>query len=149
MVHEIIRIQSSWRSYKCRKKVKYFSYLPSDVWQIILNVLCKNNEKFLTMERIVFKKLILFTWAAPKVNFESKLKLINFVSKSPLSFGKKIIDQCLELCKRLIMFTTEKIRLCYVNSCVERIVSSQFHLDCVHLDHNYNIAIGKNILKNS
>ena len=126
MVHEIVRIQSSWRSYKCRKKVKYFSELPNDVWQLILNVLCKNNKKFLTMERIVFKKLVLFTWSAPKANFESKLKLINFVSKSPLSFEKKIIDQCLELCKRLIMFTTEKIKLCYVNSCVERIVSSQF-----------------------
>ena len=128
MVHEIIKIQSSWRSHKCRKKVKYFSDLPNDVWQIILNILCKNNEKFLIMERLVFKKLVLFTWSIPKLNFESKLRLINFVSKSPLIFEKKIINQCLELCKRLITFTTEKIKLCYINSCVERIVSSQIHM---------------------
>lgn len=124
MVYEVLLIQSSWRSFNCRKKVKYFSVLPNDVWQIILDFLYKNNKKFLVMERLVFKKLILFTWSVPKQNFESKLKLINFVSKSPLIFEKKIIDQCLELCRRLITFTTEKIKLCYINSCVERIVYS-------------------------
>ena len=125
VVYEVLLIQSSWRSYKCRKKVNYFSVLPNDVWKIILDILYKNNKKFLVMERLVFKKLILFTWSVPKLNFESKLKLINFVSKTPLSFEKKIVDQCLELCRRLIMFTAENIKLCYINSCVERIVSSR------------------------
>ena len=58
----------------------------------------------------------------------SPKKIINFVSRSPLYFEKKIIEQCLELCKRLLKFITEKIKLCYINSCVERIVSSLYIL---------------------
>ena len=126
-MYEIVLIQSSWRSYKCRKKVKHFSKLPSDVWSIILDILCKNNKKFLVIERLIFKKLILFTWSQPKINFQSKLRLINFVSTNSLYFEKKITNQCLELCKRLITFTYEQIKLSYINSCVERIVSCQYY----------------------
>ena len=125
MFHNIVKVQSGWRSFKCRKSIKVFSKLPEDIWKTILEFICKNNEKFLVLERLLFKKLILFTWSVPKTNLESKLKLIDFVSRSPLYFEKKIIEQCLELCKRLLTFITEKLKLCYVNSCVERIVSTQ------------------------
>ena len=128
MLNNIVKVQSGWRSYKCRKSIKVFSRLPDDVWKTILEFICKNNEKFLVMERFLFKKMILFTWSIPKTNLESKLKIINFVSRSPLYFEKKIIAQCLERCKRLFKFITDKIKLCYINSCVERIVSSLYIL---------------------
>ena len=128
MLNTIVKVQSGWRSYKCRKSVKVFSKLPDDVWKTILEFICKNNEKFSILQRILFKKMILFTWSVPKINLESKLKLIDFISRSPLYFEKKIVEQCLELCKRLLTFITEKIKLFYVNSCVERIVTSRYTL---------------------
>ena len=125
-MNKVYVIQRSWRSFKCRKTIKVFSRLPDDLWQLILEIIHKNNQKFSVMERLLFKKLILFTWSIPKVNIESKLKLINFVSKNSLYFEKKIIDQCLQLCKRLLIFCTGKMKLCYINSCVELIVSNRY-----------------------
>ena len=125
-MREVITIQSSWRSYKCRKKVKYFSSLPSDIWEIILKIFYINNQKFLVMESFAFKKLILFTWSAPNSKFESKLKLINFISRNVLYFDKKIVEQCLELCKRLVVFTHEEVKCLYINSCIEKIMDSNY-----------------------
>tara|TARA_B100000214_G_scaffold364988_1_gene332206 strand:+ start:6224 stop:6628 length:405 start_codon:yes stop_codon:yes gene_type:complete len=122
-VNDIIKIQNKWRGYICKKRIKYFSKLPNDVWFMIIGKMRENERKFLVMETFMFKKLVLFTWSWPRRCLKQKLKLIRFVSEFSLFFEKKVVSQTLILCQRILLYCHNDVTKSYINACLEIIMN--------------------------
>jgi len=116
----IITIQRYYRNYRCKKKIKKFTKLPSDIWNIILDKIVTQSDLDITINRIFFKRLVLMLWTPPFKKIQFKLRTLNIISSNPFYFTRTtcIISQV--LCHRLLQHSSRYTCILYINSFLEK-----------------------------
>ena len=120
----VVIVQKVWKGYICRKKIKFYSNLPKDVFDIVIAFIVKKSRFFIFIERLLLRRLVLFQWQSPRIQVSKKFRLINFISDHPQHFNKHIVRQTLCLCFRIKNNSSDNISILFANSCIEKIFDS-------------------------
>ena len=111
-------------SYKVRKKVKFFSRLPHDIWLYILFFIHNRITIFERINAVVHKRIIILD---PNYsNLHDKLHTLHLIKKYKSSLSNACTRVALIFCLRLLeTFTirTHPLQIFFINSVIETIVS--------------------------
>jgi hypothetical protein len=95
----IIRIQSTWRSFRCRKKIKFYSRLPDDLWNIIRKFYF--DDTYGVIDRILYIKIVRLYWTPPHMLLQQKMNCLRLIRKYLLCLKLHTKQRAVELCTRL------------------------------------------------
>ena len=118
------RIRSCYVSHKIRKKVKFFSRLPRDIWLYILFLMHNRITIFERINAVVHKRIIILD-----PNFSSlhdKLQTLRLIKKYRSSLSTACIRVALIFCLRFLeTFTIRNhpLQIFFVNSVIETILT--------------------------
>lgn len=118
------KIRSCYLSHKIRKKVKFFSRLPNDIWLHILFFMRNRITIFERISAVVHKRIIILD---PNFSIlHDKLQTLRLIKKYKSSLSNACIRVVLIFCLRLLeTFTirTHPLQIYFVNAVIETIVS--------------------------
>lgn len=124
MNDNILKIQSCWKSFYCRKKIKIFSKLPDDIWNLVLEKIYEKNIYFYIFENILFIRLTKLYWAPPINKLKIKLKTIDLVRKNHTILKKYTVQKALDLSLRLLQYNITPTFSYFLNGCIEDLLKS-------------------------
>lgn len=120
-MNEVTLIQATWRSVRCRKKVTFFSQLPSDIWLIILDHIRKNTL-FMVIDKIIKLRVIRLYWGPPRSQIKKKMQSVTLVRKYLNCLSPRTLLEALRFLYRLLRHSY--LDICtnlMINACLEDI----------------------------
>lgn len=128
-------IQKTWRSYRCRKKVKQFSQLPPDVWAIIVSYCRACPQLYHNINRVLSLRLTLLFWSLPSSRIKQKIQTLTLVKKYYHILNYDVKARAFQMSLRLLNYSksfSPQARL-MLNSVIEfmqdseTLLGSRFH----------------------
>jgi hypothetical protein len=115
------RIQSRWRVYNCRKKIKHFSQLPTDLWYHILHFLTvKAGNK---IDAIISLRVTRMYWVPPSFYTKTKLHTMYLIKKYSVCLDEDTRHKSLALCLRLLEHSRPEIDTLLINATLETLLN--------------------------
>lgn len=98
-------LQSHWRGYICRKRVKLFCQLPDDLWNKIVDIIKSNVSVFVSVNKLINRRVTRAYWEPPFAFYKKKIHTLFLVRKyiDCLSSNTKMRAYVLSL--RLLQFS--------------------------------------------
>lgn len=124
--NSIIIIQSAFRSYKCRTKVKFFSKLPTDLWEYIVEFLKKEAILQTLINKFILLKMIRFYWSPIGIRIKSKMYALYMVRKYIHFLKRDTLIKAQSLCFKLLNYTSDFKQRLLVNATLEMILIKLF-----------------------
>jgi hypothetical protein len=121
----IIKIQATWRSYKCKKKVRYFSSLPRDLWDLIVYEMRVRDSNVRILNQILYKRIVCFR-IREELQLEYELKTMELIRRVKSHLEPRVLRLSLRHCVTLLAHVqTEQYfqRLHALNSLIDEIIS--------------------------
>ena len=113
-------IQSCWRSYKIRQKVKLFSKLPDDLWQQILLFIRKQMCIFSNINRVINVRASRLYYTSPLHLMKNKIQTLQLVRKYYIYLSEDTKYKCFVLCMRLLRYnSSDKLINLMINASLE------------------------------
>ena len=101
----VIQIQSCWRGYTARKKVKFFSQLPDDMWSHILLFVKQPSEIFIAIDRIIQKRVTTLFWTHPWRKIKTKLHTLFLIEKYVKCLTTSTLEISINMCIKMRKFS--------------------------------------------
>lgn len=108
MCKHAVSIQSTWRSFSKRKKVKMFSKLPSDIWYTILELLKQTPEIYFRINRVISSRITLLYWTHPFHKMRTKLHTLYLIRKYSNILETNVIVKAFHFTFRLLKFANAR-----------------------------------------
>lgn len=122
-------VQSHWRSYTCRKKVQYFSQLPTDIWSMILTHLKNFSVLCTKIDRIIYLRLIRLYWSPPIFYKKLKYQTLLIVRQNTVLLSKRTLLKAVEFCARRLSLPLTENESRMVNATLEHLFSHHIRLN--------------------
>ena len=120
--NSVIKIQSCWKSSRCRKKIVLFSQLPEDVWKHILYFLSMEHFMCLKIDRLIFLRVTKLYWIPISFHKKKKFNTLFLIRKYVDCLTLFTKQKCIIFCARLINYFTLKNENFLINATIERLV---------------------------
>jgi len=132
-------IQKYWKLNLIRKKIRYFSQLPSDLWYLIIE---KLNIKYFHrgLDSVIENKIINIYYIRPGVNnLKQIFKILIIVRKYVEYLHNRTIFMAINLCQKCLLFPyINLIQSHTLNSFLEFMINKRYY--------NYKILQSKPLL---
>lgn len=115
----IVRIQSTWRSVKCRNKIRVFRSLPDDLWSHILHFVRSVDPIWHVADRIIQSRAKKLYFTPPLCSMRAKLHTLKMSQKYATCLSEDTYYRCVALALRLQRYNKEKITQLLLNAALE------------------------------
>ena len=117
----VVKVQSAWKSCRVRKKIRYFSNLPHELWNIILYHIRRKSPVFININRILNLRVTLLYWTHPSAQIKTKLHTLYLIRKYKQILDKNVKLNALQFTFRLMEHVNARFTICslLVNSTIE------------------------------
>lgn len=130
-----VSLQRCWRTHRCRKKIHFFSKLPSDLWTMIRIYIRTPRILFAQIDHLINIRLVRYFWTPIQFDFIGKMRTLRLVNKYIYFLTHETQSNAFRFCIRLLnhnRFSMLSIQM-MINSTIETILKSS---NC----HNYDVS---------
>ena len=116
------KIQSFWRAHICRKKIKLFSQLPTDIWVHILHFLTDTLCKKINV--IISLRVTRMYWVPPSFHTKTKLHTMYLIKKYITCLDEETRHKSLAFCLRLLEHSRPNVDTMLINATLETLLDA-------------------------
>ena len=121
MTDHIVKIQSTWKMHKCKKKVLLFSQLPDDLWNLILMFLNQKDSITNKIDRIIYIRAVKLFYTPPFSHNRKKLHTLALIRKYICYLCHNTIIKCYMFTMRLFKYHTSHTSRLLINATLEHL----------------------------
>ena len=125
-------IQSYWRSFRCRKKVRFFSQLPDDIWENILDKLRQEFYECQAINKILLVRLIRVYWSPQTFHWKQKMYYLFLVRKYINVLKLPVLAKAQALCFKMLRRLPDTKTSLLINATLEAL-SNRCHANYAYI----------------